>query len=56
VNITGDAKKFLKLFVYAVAASLGAAFSGTVTIKLHFHSGGLTRATIGSEGVVDLKK
>jgi hypothetical protein len=39
VNLTGDAKKFLKLFPDALAASLGAAFSGTVTIKLHFHNG-----------------
>jgi hypothetical protein len=53
VNITSDAKKFLKLFAYAVAASVG---TGKIVITLHFHQGGLTRTTIGSEVVIDLKK
>jgi len=55
MSVTGDALKFLKLFAQAVSASVRAGFTGTVTVELHFHQGGLTRATASDKGVLDLK-
>jgi hypothetical protein len=53
--VTRDARKFLKPFAQAGSTDLGVDYTGTVTVELHFHQGGLTRASVTEKCVVDLK-
>lgn len=50
-----DANKFLRKFIRAVQSTLPDKYTGTATIELHFHQGGLSRAASSFKSEVDVK-
>lgn len=54
MSVNSDAKRFLKGFASAVLASVPEKYTGTVTVELHFHQGGLSRVTKTDKENIDL--